>query len=84
MNESCDKLHRTLGRATAGLLIVMLVFYGVAMASALVGFQRIAESLSEAGLVSAFILACLFVALLVSSLVAAIGRWIDPRDRPAA
>ena len=84
MNETFDKLHRSLGRATAGLLIVTLAFYGVAMAFALVGFQHPAESLSQASLAFALVFLGLFVVFVVSSLVAGILRWLDHRDRPTA
>ena len=70
MNETFDKLHRSLGRATAGLLIVTLALYAVAMAFALVGFQRPAESLSQASLAFALVFLGLFVVFVVSSLVA--------------
>ena len=82
MNESFDRLHRTLGRTTVGVLFAVLAFYGIAMAFALLGISHVAESLNQAGLASAIIFGALFVVFVVSSLVAAILRWLERHDRP--
>ena len=82
MNETFDRLHRTLGRATAGMLIVVLVLYGVAIAFALLGVSHVATSLGQASLAFAVVFAGLFVAFLVSSLAAGVLRFLEHRDKP--
>jgi hypothetical protein len=83
MIETFEKLYRTMGRATAGSLIGALALFGMALCLALLGFQQ-AESLGQVAKAMTLVFVGLLSLFLVTSLVAAIVRWLDRRSRPIA
>ena len=83
MIQTFEKLYRTMGRATAGLLIGSLAVFGMALCLALLGFRQ-AESLDQVAKAMTLVFVGLLSLFLVTSLVAAIVRWLDRRSRPIA
>ena len=83
MIQTFEKLYRTMGRATAGLLIGALAVFGMALCLALLGFQQ-SENLVQVTKAMSWVFVGLLGLFLVTSLVAAIVRWLDRRSRPIA
>lgn len=81
MTETFEKLYRTLGRTTAGMLIAAAVAYGVALSCALLGFRHPAESTAQVAHVLAILFAGLTAMFLATSVAGAIVRWLDRKSR---
>jgi hypothetical protein len=84
LTETFEKLYRMLGRVTAGLLIAALAIFGLALCLALLGLRHPAESFDQVAKTLTFLFAGMLGLFLVTSLVAAIVRWLDRRSRPKA
>jgi hypothetical protein len=81
MNETFDRLYRQLGRATFGVLLGALTIYGIMLVCAVLGFSHAVASLGGAAASLAYVFIVLFGLFLMSSLVAAVVRWMDRRDQ---
>ena len=79
MTETFEKLYRTLGRVTAGLLIAALAIFCLALCLALLGLRHPAESFGQVAKTLTFVFAGMLGLFLVTSLVAATVRWLDRR-----
>jgi len=81
MNTTFDTLYRQLGRTTLGLLLATLSVYGLTLLCALLGFADAVISLRGVAGSLAYVFAALLSLFLVSSVVAAVIRWIERRNQ---
>jgi len=81
MNSTFEKLYRGLGRVTFGTLLTALTMYGLTLICALLGFSHAAASFGPAAASVAYVFVALLIVFLISSIVAAVIRWLDRRDQ---
>lgn len=81
MNTNLDTLFRQLGRATLGVLVATLSVYGLTLLCALLGFADAVISLRGVAASLTYVFVALLSLFLVSSVVAAVVRWIDRRNQ---
>ena len=81
MNTNFERLYRSLGRATVGVLLAGLVLYGFALVFALLGFSRGASSFSAVAASIAFVFGALLTLFVMVSLTGAVIRWVDRRGQ---
>jgi len=81
MNTTFDRLYRQLGRVTFGVLIAALTFLGLALLFAMLGLPHVVDSCRGVAFSLAYVFAVLFSLFLVTSLVAALIRWLDRRNQ---
>ena len=79
MNATFDRLYRQLGSATAVVLIAALVALGVTLVCALLGLPQAVISFRGVTASLGYVFAVLLCLFLVSSIVAAVVRWVDRR-----
>ena len=82
MNPTFDRLYRQLGRVTWGALVGALSIFGLTLLCALLGFSHAVVSLRGVAASIAIVFCALFSVFLIASVVAAVIRWLDRRDRP--
>jgi hypothetical protein len=81
MTETFQKLYRTMGLATAGLLLATFAIFGFALCLAVLGFRLPAESLGHVAKAIFFLFVGMLGLFLVTSLVAATVRWLERRSK---
>jgi hypothetical protein len=81
MNPTFDRLYRQLGRATFGMLLAALTFYGITLFSAVLGFAHSAASFGGVAASLTYVFIALFSLFLLASVVAAGLRWFDGRNQ---
>ena len=79
MNPTYEKLYGQLGRTTYWALMLALIVFGLSVISALLGLQRVVQSLSEAALAFGYVFLALFVVFIVASVCAAAIRGLERR-----
>jgi hypothetical protein len=84
MNLTFEKLYSQLGRVTLGLLFVTLAVYGISLVCALLGSSHAVASLGGVAASLAYVFFVLFSLFLISSVVAAVIRWLDRRNQSRA
>jgi hypothetical protein len=84
MNDAFTILQRRLGAATAVVLAAALGSFCLALLAALLGLPHAVASLRSIAAALAFVFSGLLMLFLLTSLVGAIVRWIDRRNRAPA
>ena len=79
MNPTFDHLYRQLGRVTCGVLLATLFVYVLALICALLGLSHAVTSLVGVAASLTYVFGALLGVFLLSSVVAALIRWIDRR-----
>ena len=81
MNPTFERLYSQVGRVTFGMLLGTLTVYGIMLVCALLGFSHAVASLGGVAASLAYVFIILLGLFLVSSVVAAVIRWVDRRDQ---
>ena len=84
MNPTFERLYSQVGRVTFGMLLGTLTVYGIMLVCALLGFSHAVASLGGVAASLAYVFIILLGLFLVSSVVAAVIRWVDRRDQMKA
>ena len=84
MNPTFGRLYSQVGRVTFGMLLGTLTVYGIMLVCALLGFSHAVASLGGVAASLAYVFIILLGLFLVSSVVAAVIRWVDRRDQMKA
>ena len=79
-----EYFYHQLGRATIMVLYAALVFLGLALLCAMLGFSHAATSFDSVMLVLGYVFGGLLAVFLLTSLVGALVRFLDRRSTPTA
>ena len=81
MNPTFGRLYSQLGRVTFVVLLAALSVYGLALLSALLGFSHAVASFRSGAAALAYVFVALLGLFLLTSVVAALIRWIERRNQ---
>ena len=82
MMETFRYVYRQLGLATVMILFAALAFLGLALLFALLGFSHAAASFNSVAVVLGFVFGGMLAVFLLTSLVAALVRFLERRSTP--